>query len=108
MASMRVGLVEVSEDARCGDVLGPVPYEVESRGGGEAQRTEALVLGVGAPGGSRTRYSESMQRGLSWRDSRWDTNSKIQTHTTLTPVALVGPIHQLNRIHKGEANGRVP
>ena len=26
--------------------------------------------------------------------------SEIQTHTTLTPVALVGPIHQLNRIHK--------
>ena len=28
--------------------------------------------------------------------------SKIQTHTTHTPVALVGPIHQLNRIRKKE------
>ncbi len=28
--------------------------------------------------------------------------SGIQTHTTHTPVALVGPIHQLNKIHKKE------
>ena len=29
--------------------------------------------------------------------------SRIQTHTnTHTPVALVGPIHQLNKIHKKE------
>ena len=33
---------------------------------------------------------------------------KIQTHTTHTPIALVGPIHQLNRIHKGKAKGKVP
>ena len=34
--------------------------------------------------------------------------SGIQTHTTHTPVALVGPIHQLNRTHKGKAKGKVP
>ena len=55
----------------------------------------------------------------SFTDSRWGEmnakngeehgrKSEIQTHTTHTPVALVGPIHQLNRIHKGKAKGKVP
>ena len=35
-------------------------------------------------------------------DNEHGRKSKIQTHTTHTPVALVGPIHQLNRIHKKE------
>lgn len=34
--------------------------------------------------------------------------SGIQTHTTHTLVALVGAIHQLNRIHKGKAKDKVP
>jgi hypothetical protein len=33
--------------------------------------------------------------------------SKANTHTRYTPVALVGPIHELNRITR-DSRGRIP